>query len=119
LVSTFAGQLGTPGSNNGSGTQAQFDTPSGIAIALNGDFYVSDTGIITFAGSHLSALWTTIAGMAGQSGLDQCCRYRRAVQLASWHRRRHERDNLRCGLRQSLDPRDFARRSGDDLGGQS
>jgi len=68
LVSTFAGQLGTPGSNNGSGTQAQFDTPSGIAIALNGDFYVSDTGNHNIRRITPLGAVTTIAGMAGQSG---------------------------------------------------
>ena len=68
LVSTFAGQAGTPGSNDGNGSQAQFDTPSGIGIAPNGDVYVSDTGNhvirrITRAGSV-----ATIAGTPGQSG---------------------------------------------------
>src|SRR5687768_6187696 len=44
VVSTFAGRAGTPGSSNGGSSQAQFDTPSGITIAPDGDFYVSDTG---------------------------------------------------------------------------
>ncbi len=68
LVSTFAGQAGTRGSNNGSSLQAQFDTPSGIAIAPNGDFHISDTGNHTIRKVTLAGAATTIAGSPGQSG---------------------------------------------------
>jgi streptogramin lyase len=68
LVSTFAGQGGAPGSNDGSGLQARFDTPSGIAIAPNGDFYVSDTGNHTVRKITTAGAVTTVAGLAGQSG---------------------------------------------------
>ena len=68
IVSTLAGQAGTRGSNNGSRVQAQFDTPSGIAIAPNGDFYVSDTGNHTIRKISLTGTVTTIAGTPGQSG---------------------------------------------------
>ena len=67
LVSTFAGQAGTPGSGDGSGA-ARFDTPSGIALAPNGDLYVSDTGNHTIRRVTPAGAVTTFAGMAGQSG---------------------------------------------------
>jgi sugar lactone lactonase YvrE len=68
IVSTFAGQVGTPGSSDGSGAAARFDTPSGIALAPNGDLYVSDTGNHTIRRITPARAVTTFAGMAGQSG---------------------------------------------------
>ena len=68
LVSTFAGHAGAPGSGDGSGTQAKFDTPSGIAIDLAGNLFVSDTGNHTIRMITSAGVVTTIAGMAGQSG---------------------------------------------------
>ena len=68
VVSTFAGQLGTPGSSNGTGTQAQFDTPSGIAMDQSGNFFVSDTGNHTIRKISPAGVVSTIAGLAEQSG---------------------------------------------------
>lgn len=68
LVSTFAGHAGTPGSDDGSGTQAKFDTPSGIAMDLAGNVFVSDTGNHTIRMITGAGVVTTIAGVAGQSG---------------------------------------------------
>jgi hypothetical protein len=42
-VTTVAGGAGT-GFKDGSSAEALFDTPSGIAVAENGDLYVADTG---------------------------------------------------------------------------
>jgi DNA-binding beta-propeller fold protein YncE len=42
VVSTLAG--GTPGFADGSGAAARFDTPSGLAIALDGTLYIADSG---------------------------------------------------------------------------
>lgn len=67
LVSTFAGQAGMLGSNDGS-AQARFDTPTGIAVARNGDFYVSDTGNHMVRRITSAGVVSTIAGLAGQSG---------------------------------------------------
>jgi len=67
IVSTFAGQAGTPGSSDGS-SAARFDTPSGIAAASNGDLYVSDTGNHTIRKVTPAGAVTTIAGVAGRSG---------------------------------------------------
>ena len=68
LVSTFAGQAGAPGGGDGSGTQARFDTPSGIAIDPSGNLFVSDTGNHTIRMITPAGVVTTLAGMAGQSG---------------------------------------------------
>jgi len=67
IVSTFAGQAGTAGSSDGTGA-ARFDTPTGIALAPNGDLYVSDTGNHTIRRVTPAGAVTTIAGTAGQSG---------------------------------------------------
>jgi sugar lactone lactonase YvrE len=42
-VTTLAGS-GTPGSADGMGGDAQFDTPSGVAVDASGNVYVADTG---------------------------------------------------------------------------
>lgn len=68
LVSTFAGQAGTTGNSDGAGTQAKFDTPSGIAIDIAGNLFVSDTGNHTIRVITTAGVVTTLAGMAGQSG---------------------------------------------------
>jgi sugar lactone lactonase YvrE len=67
IVSTFAGQAGTPGKNDGS-SAASFDSPSGIAISASGDLYISDTGNHTIRRITPAGVVTTVAGMAGQSG---------------------------------------------------
>jgi sugar lactone lactonase YvrE len=67
IVSTFAGQAGTPGSGDGTGA-ARFDTPSGIALAPNGDLYISDTGNHTIRRVTAAGVVSTFAGVAGQNG---------------------------------------------------
>jgi sugar lactone lactonase YvrE len=67
-VSTLAGQAGTSGSDDGSGAQAKFDTPSGIAVDLTGNLFVSDTGNHTVRMITAAGVVTTIAGLPGQSG---------------------------------------------------
>ena len=66
-VSTFAGQIGAAGSNNGS-TQARFNVPSGIAIDADGNFFVTDTGNHILRKITPAGTVSTIAGLAGQSG---------------------------------------------------
>ena len=68
MVSTFAGQLGTRGKSNGTGAQAQFDSPCGIGSDQHGNLFVSDTGNHTVRKITLEGVVTTVAGIAGQSG---------------------------------------------------
>ena len=42
-VSTFAGN-GNPGSSDGKGTNASFNIPNGIAVDIEGNIYIADTG---------------------------------------------------------------------------
>ncbi len=68
VVSTLAGQLGMPGSREGTGVQAQFDTPCGIALDQHGTLFVSDTGNHTVRKITLDGVVTRLAGLAGQDG---------------------------------------------------
>ncbi len=67
-VSTVAGQLGSPGSREGTGVQAQFDTPCGIAIDPHGTLFVSDTGNHAIRKIAPGGVVITFAGIPGQSG---------------------------------------------------
>jgi len=68
LVSTFAGQLGVPGTQNATGTNAQFNYPSGLAFDLKGNLFVSDTGNAAIRKITPVGGVSTLAGVPGQSG---------------------------------------------------
>jgi sugar lactone lactonase YvrE len=68
IVTTFAGQLGVAGSANGTGTGAQFNSPSGLAFDKNGTLFVSDTGNSTIREITSAGVVSTFAGIAGSSG---------------------------------------------------
>jgi streptogramin lyase len=44
VVTTLAGSPGPPGSANGTGSAAQFNSPNGVAVDDAGNVYVADTG---------------------------------------------------------------------------
>ncbi len=67
-VTTFAGLMGVPGSGDGTGPQARFNTPSGIAIDTTGSLLVADTGNHTVRKITPAGVVSTLAGAAGQSG---------------------------------------------------
>jgi len=67
-VTTLAGQAGVAGSADGSGTAAQFNGPSGIAVDGSGVVYVADTLNHTIRQITPAGAVTTIAGTAGVSG---------------------------------------------------
>jgi RHS repeat-associated protein len=60
-VSTVAGD-GTPGLQNGSGSQARFNAPQGIAVDSQGNIYVADTGNAAVRKIDLGGTVTTLAG---------------------------------------------------------
>jgi hypothetical protein len=68
VVTTFAGQLGVAGSANDTGTNAQFNSPSGLAFDKNGNLFVSDTGNSTIRKITSAGVVSTFAGIAGSSG---------------------------------------------------
>jgi mucin-19 len=68
VATTFAGAPGQSGYMDGSGTDARFSSPRGLALAANGDLYVADSGnhlirVISPAGKV-----ATFAGVAGLPG---------------------------------------------------
>lgn len=68
VVTAFAGQLGASGSLNATGTNAQFDTPSGLAFDGSGNLFVADTGNGTIRKITPAGAVSTFAGIAGSSG---------------------------------------------------
>ncbi len=67
-VTTLAGTADMMGSADGSGAAARFNTPSGIALASDGNLYVADTGNLTIRRVTMAGDVTTVAGAAGVSG---------------------------------------------------
>lgn len=65
--STVAGLAGQPGVQDGSGTNAQFNNPEGIAVDSSGNIYVADTWNHTIREISGGAS-TTLAGEAGVFG---------------------------------------------------
>jgi arabinan endo-1,5-alpha-L-arabinosidase len=68
VVGTVAGQAGVSGSADGTGSQAQFFFPSGVAIGAAGNLFVADTDNSTIREVTPSGGVATIAGQAGTTG---------------------------------------------------
>lgn len=69
VVSTFAGDPLTPGSQDGQGAGARFSTPIGLAIDSAGNLYVGDSDNFTIRKVTPAGVVSTIAGFAGESAL--------------------------------------------------
>jgi hypothetical protein len=67
-VSVFAGQLGSSGTADGTGTAARFNNPSAIAMDSSGNLFVADTGNSSIRKITSAGVVTTFAGTSGQSG---------------------------------------------------
>src|SRR6266480_3848231 len=63
---TFAGL--PPGSADGTGSAARFNTPSGVAVDSAGNTYVADTVNSTIRKVTPAGVVTTFAGLAGRTG---------------------------------------------------
>ena len=68
ILSTIAGQAGQPGSVNATGTNASFNSPSGIVLAPNGLLYMTDTGNNTVRSISTNGVVNLLAGSVGQAG---------------------------------------------------
>ena len=68
VVMTLAGQAGMTGSVDGSGSQARFNAPHGVATDHAGNVYVSDSANGTIRKITPSGVASTLAGLPGYSG---------------------------------------------------
>jgi hypothetical protein len=68
-VSTVAGQAGSSGSQDGTGSAARFNHPGGLAMGSTGELYLADTGNSTIRRISATGVVTTVAGLAGIPGL--------------------------------------------------
>src|SRR5208283_2659603 len=67
-VTTLAGLAGVSGSDDGTGSDARFDSPSAVAVDGAGNIYVADTLNNTLRMVTASGVVSTLAGTPGSSG---------------------------------------------------
>jgi sugar lactone lactonase YvrE len=63
IVSTLAGTVGAPGSDNGTGTAASFNLPAGIVVDAGGNLYVTEGGAVFPGGGSNTIRKITPAGV--------------------------------------------------------
>lgn len=67
-VSVLAGQVGLAGSTDGTGTQARFGVPAGLAQDASGNLYVSDRANQVIRKVTAGGAVSTVAGTVGSAG---------------------------------------------------
>jgi len=67
VVTTLAGSIGVSGINNGTGSAAGFNTPSGLALDGAGSLYVSDS--YNYAIRKITVATGAVTTLAGSAGL--------------------------------------------------
>lgn len=68
VVTTLAGLEDTPGNTDGTGSEARFNYPYGVATDNGGNVYVADSFNHTIRKITAAGVVTTIAGQAGSTG---------------------------------------------------
>ena len=68
VVTTLAGQAGSPGNSDGTGATARFSAPYDVTVDGNGNVYVADTSNHTIRRITPAGVVTTLAGVAGNVG---------------------------------------------------
>jgi sugar lactone lactonase YvrE len=68
VVTTLAGLAGVAGSADGTGSNARFLSPRGVALDSAGNLYVADSGNNTLRKVTPTGSVTTLAGLAGAAG---------------------------------------------------
>jgi len=68
VVSTLAGQVGSPGSSDGTGSAARFNFPFCVAVDGSGNVYVTDTNNNTIRMVTPAGVVSTIGGTTGVAG---------------------------------------------------
>ena len=85
-VTTFAGSLGVAGFSDGSGINARFASPGGIALDNTGNLYVADSLNQVIRRINSGGTVTTVAGLAGNpgivDGIGVIARFNRPIGLA-------------------------------------
>ncbi|HEX3481921.1 MAG TPA: NHL repeat-containing protein [Kofleriaceae bacterium] len=69
VVKTLAGAVGVPGSSDGAGAGALFNLPTGVAVDDAGNVYVTDSSNATIRKVTPAGVTTTVAGVAGVTGI--------------------------------------------------
>jgi sugar lactone lactonase YvrE len=68
VVTTLAGLAGTNGPTDGTGSNARFNAPQGLAVDTSGNVFVADTWNHTIRKVTSSGVVTTLAGLPGYYG---------------------------------------------------
>lgn len=68
VSATIAGSASAMGTSDGTGSNAHFTTPGGIAVDSSGNMYVADTGNHSIRKVTPTGVVTTLAGVTGTSG---------------------------------------------------